>query len=388
MRVGLLPRLRVVELEDLDVVRWNLAEVDLCVCVAVRVVVDDPLRGLLARPEVHEGVGVTEVLRVLVKHEAAVPRQAPLLRLAVDDVEAGILGANVGARPGVGDPDVAGGEVGIQVCLRGPEVAAQVLLGHEEVSGLVELFVAHLPGVGDAVDVTPDDEVLKRTVPPGDLSLVALVVEERPRLHSALGLDLVRPVERRGEAPVGRDEVLLPVDLSALHELGLEIREVREQRRVPGLDGVDVDPVAEVIDARMDEVGLVARAHLAERVVVRSKEAELRLAVLVDVRPQNAVLATVRRILVAGPLEDVEVARLLLDRRTLLRWLRSLRGRLRRALGAAGREHTRADGRRSELEEIASPELPFEDLTVVLLLAHTSTSWGRQNLTDASVNRY
>ena len=97
----------------------------------------------------------------------------------------------------------------------------------------------------NAVRVPVDQEVLDRAVPPRDLSLVAVVVEQVPRLL-AVRLDLVRAVQHRREAPVGGDEVLLAVDLAALDERRVEIVEVRQQRRVPRLDGVEVDPVLNV----------------------------------------------------------------------------------------------------------------------------------------------
>src|SRR5687767_8637462 len=146
----------------------------------------------------------------------------------------------------------------------------------------------------------------------------------------------------------------------------------------------------------MDDVGPVAGAHLAERLVVGREERELGLAALVDVRLEGAVLAAVGRVLVPRPLEDLEVARLLLDRRMLLGGLarpgrRTRPGGLGRVVRAAGREDSGAGGERAELEKVSSPEPALHNrivaVLIVLVAAHPHTSsGGPRRLTDPSVS--
>src|SRR5688572_8194568 len=131
----------------------------------------------------------------------------------------------------------------------------------------------------------------------------------------------------------------------------------------------------------MDDVGPVAGPHLAERLVVGSEERELGLAALVDVRLEGAVLAAVGRVLVPRPLEDLEVARLLLDRRMFLGGFarpgrRTRPGGLGRVVRAAGREDSGAGGEGTELQEVPSPEPALHGGIVALLVAthpHTSS---------------
>src|SRR6185503_17565032 len=119
--------------------------------------------------------------------------------------------------------------------------------------------------------------------------------------------------------PVERDEVLLAVHDAGLHELGVELAVVRDQRGVPRLHRAQVDPVLVLVAARMDHVERDGAGHgLRIRGVVVLEQGELRgvtgLCGVVPPQLRDLLLRVVVAVPVAGPVEHREVPRLLFDR--------------------------------------------------------------------------
>ena len=78
--------------------------------------------------------------------------------------------------------------------------------------------------------------------------------------ESSFGLDQVGAVHRRVEAEVGREAVLLAVDLTVLEQLGAQLVEARDPLRIPRLHHVDVHEVLCVADRGLGDVGIQARS--------------------------------------------------------------------------------------------------------------------------------
>ena len=90
--------------------------------------------------------------------------------------------------------------------------------------------------------------------------LPAVPVVEQQRPGVLLRLDLVGAVQRRDEAPVLGDEVLLAVDLAAPSPAWGSAGEVRDQRGIPRLHHAEVDVVLEPVGAGVHDVVLVPDA--------------------------------------------------------------------------------------------------------------------------------
>ena len=269
----------------------------------------------------------------------------PLLRLHVDGVHPLRAGVPIRIRPGVADPDVAALELQPEVVRLVPEEADQVLLRDQEVTLLRELIVGHRPGIRDPVVIAGDHEHLQR-VDPRDPLRVAGVPQQAPGILGRL--HVVRVVHRSDVAPVLRDEVLLPVDLPELLEERAQLRVVLDQRRVPRLDETTVDVVLEPVRARVNHViRCVAGRDLREAVVVVREQDELRgvsCRCLVGIGEDlDLLLRVVLAATVSGPVEDLESARLLRDRRSggPARKCRARRGLLARCQYPGTRRDTR-----------------------------------------------
>src|SRR6185436_4314963 len=263
--------------------------------------------------------------------------------------------------PRVADPHVLALERLEQLVGLVPEELHEALRRDEEVLHLSELVIRHLPRVRDALIEPGDHEHLER-VDPRELAAIPGVEQQRPGV--LLWCHLVGPVQGRDEPPVLHDEVLLAVELTELLELGVEVGEVRDQRRVPRLHGAEIDVVAEPIGAGVDDVVVRPGCHLGEPGVVVLEQDELRgVARLVGVLlPQEQALlaGVVVAVPVARPIEDLQVAGLLLERR--VGCARLLRCGVRRLL-AGGERGADADAHPGVAQEVATTHLLRERTT-------------------------
>src|SRR5581483_5257961 len=108
----------------------------------------------------------------------------------------------------------------------------------------------------------------------------------------------------------GHDLVLLAVELAGLLERRVQVGEVRDQRRVPRLDGAQVEVVLNVANLGMDDVPRVAAGGLGQSLLRVRKEAELRVRV-----PLGRIGAPEGLDLEPGPLVGMQDPGLGLERR-------------------------------------------------------------------------
>src|SRR5207247_9698742 len=103
----------------------------------------------------------------------------------------------------------------------------------------------------------------------------ALVAQQTPGLR--LRLHLVAAVEDRVAAPVVRDSVLLALVLAGLDHVRVQVLEVRDQRRVPGLDEAAGREVLDPADVGAEEIRLETGVDLRESVRLVAHVREPRL---------------------------------------------------------------------------------------------------------------
>ena len=221
-----------------------------------------------------------------------------------------------------------------------------MLLGDEKILGLLELSVRLVPGVFEALVEAGDGEVLDRIVEPRDLAFVALVPQKVP--GALLRLHLVAAVQDRVEPPVVGDPVLLAVVLASLdHEL-VQVLEVRDQLRVPGLDEAAGGEVLDPADVRPEQVRLQTGANLRQRVSLVRHVGELRLVLrmCLHVRGEHGLAAVV---FVTGPVEHLQST-------ALFQQLRPRRVGDARPSG----EEPRASYCRRNPEEVFTAETPLQ----------------------------
>ena len=174
-------------------------------------------------------------------------------------------------------------------------------------SGLLELRVGLVPRVLETEVQAGHRQHGAGVVVPGDLALVALVEQQAP--GARLRLHLVRAVEDRVVAPVLRDPVLLSLVLTRLDHQRVQVLEVRDELRVPGLHEAALGEVPHPPDVRTEDVPADTRLELPERVGLVGHDGELRLVlrILLVVRGEHGLAAVVA---VTRPVEHLQTSAL------------------------------------------------------------------------------
>ena len=175
------------------------------------------------------------------------------------------------------------------------------LLRRLDLIGRELVRVDRLAGVDERTDLDDRDGVREGR----ELPLVRGVEQDVPGFLLRRDRNLVGPVDEGGEPDVEGDVVHETVFAHSrpANRLG-DALVVGEQRRVEGLDQAGCVEVRPVGDARMDDIGVVARCHLGERLDVVLEEVELERAPLPVLALGVGLPHPGRGLVVAGPLEE------------------------------------------------------------------------------------
>ena len=240
--------------------------------------------------------------RVVVDRAAAVGRHPVADHVDVDALRHVGRGGGHVARPGVGDPGLAAGHVGVVVVVDDQvDQAGQVLEG---LPGQRDLLVVGGVEVEDAVLHQPQADALAVVVEDRDPAPVLGLPRHRPRVRHRVGVlvhQVLTPADP-GRVDRVRDRVLPVLVVEGVGVVGPGLGDVRDVGVVQRLDQLALDELAHGVGGRADEdvVGEPA-AQLGQRLVHRVEGGQLDLAFVFLREGVDAGLVDVR-----GPDEHLE----------------------------------------------------------------------------------